>query len=83
MKASTSRIRDALGERETDRRAEQDEAQRREVDAAIEIRDLPLDLALPVGERDGEDHVLFAGADGRGRDHVRERPDFVLTDEAR
>ena len=39
--------RDALGEREADRRAEQDEAQRRKVDAAIEIGDLPLDFALP------------------------------------
>ena len=38
--------------------AEQDEEQRGEVNAAIEIVDLALDVALPVGERHGQDRVL-------------------------
>ena len=40
------RIGDALGHRQPDRRAEQDEEQRREVDAAIELVDLALDFVL-------------------------------------
>ena len=63
--------------------AEQDEEQRREVDAAIELVDLALDLALAVGERHGQDRVAAAGADRRRRDHVRERADLILVDEAR
>ena len=41
------RIGDALGHRQPDRRAEQDEEQRREMDAAIELVDLALDFPLP------------------------------------
>ena len=53
--------------------AEQDEEQRREVDAAIDLVDLALDLALLVGERHGQDRVAAAGAHRRGGDHVGER----------
>ena len=49
------RIRDAFGHREPDAGAEQDEEERREMDAAIEIVDLPLDFLLPEGQRHGQD----------------------------
>ena len=61
------RIGDPLGHRQADRRAEQHEEQRREVDPAIEIVDLAVDLALPVGERHGQDPSLLAGAHRRSR----------------
>ena len=49
-----------------DRRAEQDEEERRQVDAAIQLVDLALHLVLAEGERHGQHRVLPAGADGRG-----------------
>ena len=48
-------IGDALGQRQPERGAEQDEAQHREVDAAIEIVDLALDVALAERRRHGQD----------------------------
>ncbi len=49
------RIGDALGQRQPERGAEQDEAEHREVHAAIEIVDLALDVALPQRRRHGQD----------------------------
>ena len=55
------RIGDALGHRQPDAGAEQDEEQRREVHAAIELVDLALDFVLPERERHGQDRVAPAG----------------------
>ena len=54
-----------------------------EMNAAVEIVDLAVDVALPVRERDGKNHFAPAGADRRGRDGVGERPDPVFADETR
>ena len=53
------------------------------MNAAVEIVDLPIDVALPVRERHGQDHVAPAGADRRGRDGVGERADAIFADETR
>ena len=76
------RIGDALGHRQADARAEQDEEQRRQVDTAIELVDLAFDFALPVGERHRQNPLVPPARTG-GRDHVRERADPILPDEAR
>ncbi len=64
------------------RGAEQDEEQRGEVNAAIEVVDLALDLALAGGQRHGQDAIALAGPDRRGGDHVRDGADLILVDEA-
>ena len=53
--------------------AEQNEEQRREMHAAVELVDLALDFVLAEGERHGQHRVAAAGADGRRREHERNR----------
>ena len=60
------RIGDALGHRQPDAGAEQDEEQRREVDAAIELVDLALDFVLAERERHGQ-HAVAPAARGPAR----------------
>ena len=78
------RIGDALGHRQPDAGAEQDEEQRRQVDAAIELVDLALDLALPVGERHGQDRRSRPPArTGAAAIMYGNVADAILADEAR
>ena len=56
------RVGNALGERQADGGAEEDEAEHREVDAAIEIVDFPFDVPLPEGRRHGQDPFAIGGA---------------------
>ena len=76
------RVRNALGHRVAHRRAEQDEAHRREQHTAIERVDLALGLLLAQRERHGDDGAQLSLTD-RCRGHeVFERADLLLADVA-
>ena len=76
-------IGDALGQRESDRGAEQDEAHHRQVDAAVEVVALARDLLLPRRQRHRQDRVAAAGAHRRRRNQIRHGAELILVDEAR
>ena len=77
------RVGNPLCQREANRRAQQDEEQRRQVNAAVQVVDLLLDLAAAVGQRNRQDQVAVAGPHRRGGNQVGDRPDLVLVHEAR
>ena len=77
------RIGDALGQRQPDRGAKQHEAQDGEMNAAIEVVDLALDLPLARGQWDRQDAIALAGPDRRRGDDVRNGPNLILVDETR
>ena len=56
------RVGNALGERQADGGAEEDEAENGEMDAAIEVVDFPFDVPLPEGRRHGQDPFAIGGA---------------------
>ena len=76
-------IGDALGHRQPDRRSQQHEEQRREMDPAIQLVDLALDFPLAKRERHRDEHIRPGGAHRRGGEHVVERSDRILAHEAR
>ena len=79
---AADRIGDSLCHGQPDTRAEQDEEQRRKVDAAIEVVDLAADFTLPQRQRHRQQRVLSCGAHRRGCQNVSEGAEHVLAHEA-
>ena len=76
------RIGNALGHRQADAGAEQDEHQRGELQAAIEIVDLALHFVLAERQRHRQYRVARSGPDRRRGEHVGHVADAVLGDDA-
>src|SRR4030095_15409368 len=53
------------------------------MNAAVEIIDLAIDVALSRRQWDGREALLPASVHGRGSDRVGNGPDTIFTDEAR